>query len=255
MGRVLLAHPDVCYEASIVQPGEYATVRTLREATTPLPWEARVHDLDGAQPPQRTAIGPIPPRLQDVIAATLVAVEQGKPVLLMGRPGTGKTMTARWIAEFRTWTEEVRWEATKIHSVAGLGIPTAPPFRAPHHTVSMAGLVGDRRLLPGETALAHGGTLFLDEVQEFSRDSVDAVIRAFRDGAVRLNTATETTTKPTRFVLVMAGNPCPCGLAGTNRCRCIDDGAFLAKWEARLNDIETRTGAVRIVMPDPAFYF
>jgi magnesium chelatase family protein len=116
-------------------------------------------------------------------------------------------------------------EVTRIHSIAGLqadGLITSRPFRAPHHTVSPAGLVGGGSPpRPGEATLAHHGVLFLDELAEFQRSSLDALRQPLEDGCVAIVRAQRALTFPTSFMLVAATNPCPCGFAGMgDRCRC-----------------------------------
>jgi magnesium chelatase family protein len=117
-------------------------------------------------------------------------------------------------------------EVTRIHSVAGIGRPdglaASRPFRAPHHTVSPAGLVGGGRPpAPGEATLAHHGVLFLDELSEFSRPSLEALRQPIEDGEIVIVRGQQALRFPTRFMLVAATNPCPCGFAGSERaCRC-----------------------------------
>ena len=116
-------------------------------------------------------------------------------------------------------------EVTRIHSVAGLhadGLISRRPFRAPHHTVSASGLVGGGAPpRPGEATLAHRGVLFLDELSEFQRSSLDALRQPLEDGSVAIVRAQRSLVFPTRFVLVAATNPCPCGFAGIDdRCNC-----------------------------------
>ncbi|MBV9839419.1 MAG: ATP-binding protein, partial [Solirubrobacterales bacterium] len=116
-------------------------------------------------------------------------------------------------------------EVTRIHSVAGLhagGLVRTRPFRAPHHTISAAGLVGGGSPpRPGEATLANNGVLFLDELSEFQRSSLDALRQPLEDGSVTIVRGQRALMFPTRFMLVAATNPCPCGFAGVeDRCRC-----------------------------------
>ncbi len=129
-------------------------------------------------------------------------------------------------------------EVTRIHSVAGLhgsGLVSARPFRAPHHTISPAGLVGGSAPpRPGEATLAHHGILFLDELAEFQRSSLDALRQPIEDGCVTIVRGQRALMFPTRFMLVAATNPCPCGFAGVgDRCRCGE--ADLRRHQRRLS--------------------
>ena len=128
-------------------------------------------------------------------------------------------------------------EVTRIHSVAGLspgsGLVPERPFRAPHHTISASGLVGGGAVpVPGEVSLAHHGVLFLDELSEFTRPALEALRQPLEDGRVAIVRGQRTAIYPTRFMLVAATNPCPCGFAGTRRCRCTE--ADHAKHRRRL---------------------
>jgi magnesium chelatase family protein len=116
---------------------------------------------------------------------------------------------------------------TRIRSVAGLhgggGLVQQRPLRAPHHTISPPGLVGGGSLpAPGEASLAHHGVLFLDELSEFSRAALEALRQPLEDGVVAIVRGQRTIVFPTRFQLVASTNPCPCGMAGSGRCRCSD---------------------------------
>jgi magnesium chelatase family protein len=117
-------------------------------------------------------------------------------------------------------------EVTRIQSVAGIatgGLAKQRPFRAPHHTISPSGLVGGGPFpIPGEATLAHQGVLFLDELSEFNRNALEALRQPLEDGRVVVVRGQRVAVFPTRFVLVAATNPCPCGYAGTSRCRCTE---------------------------------
>src|SRR5439155_25284599 len=116
-------------------------------------------------------------------------------------------------------------EVTRIHSVAGIhrgaGLVERRPFRAPHHTISASGLVGGGSgPAPGEASMAHHGVLFLDELSEFARPALQALRRPLEDGRVAIVRGQHTALFPTRFMLVAATNPCPCGFAGADGDRC-----------------------------------
>jgi magnesium chelatase family protein len=154
-----------------------------------------------------------------------VAAAGGHNLFLQGPPGTGKTMIARRLPSILPPLDpQEAIEVTRIQSIAGLrgaaGLVTARPFRAPHHTVSAAGLVGGANPpQPGEATLAHRGVLFLDELSEFARPSLEALRQPLEDGDVTIVRGQQVMVFPTRFMLVAASNPCPCGLAGS-RCSC-----------------------------------
>lgn len=171
-----------------------------------------------------------------------VAAAGGHNVLLLGPPGSGKTMLARRVPSIlsRPTTVEAL-EVTKVHSVAGL-LPAAEPlvlrrpFRAPHHSVSDAGLVGGGRVpRPGEVSLAHHGVLFLDELPEFRRSVIEALRQPLEEGSITLGRAAATVQYPSRFMLVAAMNPCPCGFLGDRRHQCLCTPRQVERYRARLS--------------------
>ena len=148
---------------------------------------------------------------------------------MMGSPGCGKTMLAKRIPSILPpLSVEEALEVTRIHSVAGVLKSGEPlivhrPFRSPHHTASSAGLLGGgTHPQPGEVSLAHRGVLFLDEMPEFNRNALEVLRQPLEDGHVAISRVAATCDYPSRFMLVAAMNPCPCGYFGDehHKCRC-----------------------------------
>jgi magnesium chelatase family protein len=185
-----------------------------------------------------------------------VAAAGGHNAFMVGSPGAGKTMLARRFATILpALSREEALEASQLHSVAGLlagrGILTHPPFRAPHHSISTAGLLGGGSgfLRPGEVSLASHGVLFLDELTEFRRDAVESLRQPLEDGRVVITRAAGSVEFPARFTLIAAANPCPCGFAGDARRVCSCDGYRAQRYRAKLSGPLLDRIDIRLTVP------
>lgn len=234
LGKKIILPVENMHEAALVSGVEVYGISTLA---------GLVEFLNGTNPVERCAVdlNKICSRHDDqsvdisevkgqehVKRALEVAAAGGHNLIMIGPPGSGKTMLARRIPTILPdMSVEEAIEATKIHSVAGVLEPgrylvTERPFRAPHHTISDAGLIGGGRIpRPGEVSLAHNGVLFLDELPEFRKNVLEVLRQPLEDGKVSIARAAMSLTYPSNFMFVGAMNPCPCGFLGDTHKECV----------------------------------
>jgi magnesium chelatase family protein len=265
-GRKALFVPEAnAAEAAMVEGIAVYGVRTLRETfeflrgqaqMTPVTQDVRaffesrqVFEIDFADVKGQ----------QSVKRAIEVAVAGGHNLIMIGPPGSGKSMLAKRIATIiPPMTLEEAIETTKIHSICGLldaknSFVAHRPFRAPHHTISDVGLLGGTaNPTPGEISVAHNGILFLDELPEFKRSTLEVMRQPLEDGKVTISRAAGSMTFPAEFMLIAAMNPCPCGFFGDGQRECRCGTTQVQKYRQRISgplldriDIHVEAPAVR----------
>ncbi len=222
-------------EAAVVAGVEVMPVRNLKELITHFLGDKKINPLKTIEVKSLVESATPDFDMADIVGqesakrALMVAAAGGHNMLMSGPPGSGKTMLSRALPGIMPpMTEEESMEVTRVYSASGLmeageAIVRRRPFRSPHHSTSLAGLIGGgSRPLPGEVSLAHLGVLFLDEMAEFPRSVLEAMRQPMEDGRVEISRVAGRICYPAYFQLIAAVNPCPCGFLGhpTKDCKC-----------------------------------
>jgi magnesium chelatase family protein len=214
----------------------------LRKEISPLPVPSPTEDEEYV-PPEMTGIDFAYIKGQEHVKRALeIAAAGGHNVIMMGPPGSGKTLLARSLCSILPpMTNDEAIEVTKIYSISGLLPPDTPmirqrPFRSPHYTTSNVGLVGGGHFpKPGEISLSHRGVLFLDELPEFGHTLLEVLRQPLEDRVVSISRAQGSVTFPANFMLVGAMNPCPCGYFGDPFKQCTCGQSTVSRYQKRIS--------------------
>jgi magnesium chelatase family protein len=258
-GRAFVLPEGNAPQAALAEGARILPARTLLEVVAHLAGESALEEYTGrtaAAPPGYADFSDVKGQ-QQVKRALEVAAAGSHSVLMIGPPGTGKSMlAARFPGILPPLSEAEALEVAAVHSVSNGGFDVARwgerPFRAPHHGASSAALVGGGHLpRPGEISLAHQGVLFLDELPEFARDVLEALREPLETGRVAIARAARQVQFPARFQLLAAMNPCPCGHCGdrSGRCRCTPER--IARYRGRISGPLADRIDIKLEVPAP----